>query len=308
MGGGIHIKINKFEDAQMELYAGLKHDTNKGMNANSFSFGTNPIYHSTTNQNYHNWRDPMPKYKSVCTAWNPTQLLTNPNFIGSGGASCSGWTLSGGIDDPVQGLKVDKNLRIPSNPVNSSGNNYTRYMSQTGVMSSGNGNVYALFYDGGWEGPNRYAWAVVDDASKQVDAYTTTLTNSGTFQSEQMLPSYCMTHISGVTDLNLYQYYYNNNLYMKSVKLYDAKELTAGFQTFHMKYGDTEAACNAASYKTYQFGMPCTIDGTGKGNGHKDFNSATSETITPRYVKIKLTFYRDHPWAMSKGIYDLKEK
>jgi hypothetical protein len=39
-----------------------------------------------------------------------------------------------------------------------------------------------------------------------------------------------------------------------------------------------------------------------------EFDANTAVTIKPKFVKIKVWFYKDHPMAWRNGLYDLNEK
>jgi hypothetical protein len=98
--------------------------------------------------------------------------------------------------------------------------------------------------------------------------------------------------VSGVTNLAIQQSYSRRERVTK-VEAFNITK-TGGTNTNHtlqIKYGDTEVACNAASYKTFLYNRWITQDGNNNPNGINAFEPGYGiSKISARFVKLKVWF------------------
>lgn len=101
--------------------------------------------------------------------------------------------------------------------------------------------------------------------------------------------------MSGATDLAIYAAYARRERLTK-VEAYEISETggTNSNHTLQIKYGDSAAACDAATYKTFLYNTWLSQDGSGYANGNTAFEPGYKETkITARYVKLRVWFNND---------------
>jgi len=312
MGGGTPIKISQHENRVMQTNKAFTFNKSQGPGAEIYGVATHPQYHSHSNNSSSIWMNSMPRPKGYCTAWNPEQLLTNPRFI-EGGA---GWTISTGANSVDANTGDTRGFRFSDHSKGLMGGGChwgakvpasgwdSYYIRQTGVFDAQK--QYVILYHEDTTGTHKsygLGWAQAN-------------INNCSYASRQNYRNYSdvfpmdikINVISGQTDMQIDQYHVNHSHSISFCEAYKLEDIYGGRFSFYMKYGNTSAACNSASYKKFLFGTKLTIDGSNRGNGDVDYDPLTAAIITPKFVKFKFTFYKDHPMAYSKGLYNMIEK
>jgi hypothetical protein len=89
-----------------------------------------------------------------------------------------------------------------------------------------------------------------------------------------------------VTDLQLYASGAHMTITIHEVAAYEVVDLQK-VDCYEMRFGDSDAACAAATYQKYPYGYYCSRDDNNKTLVDSGYDFATDTYISARYVQVK---------------------